>query len=655
MIKKITLSLALTATLIQAQEVTLEPLTITSSIAKQDELSSTSSVEIYTDKDIEKARVQNIYQFLNEQTSLITMPSFGNPHAQKLDMRGYGITDGYQNIVVTLNGRRMNNIDLVPQLLSSIPPSSIKRIEILKSSGIVLNGDGANAGVINITTKQDNKKELTMYGGSFKTFGASLYLGHSDKKVSVSALLDTFRSEGQRDLTSSQNKKDEQQLGNGRVDVAIRATDALELRLAGQFSKTSTHYAGSLTKAEYDEDPTQHGQSNFGASEQKYDSNVFSTGLTYSINDELEYNVDGHIERKKSEFVTYSSVANYKYDSLKTSFDYDNDDDFVASLGAEFFEGEREGFGSTTSKNNAAAFIMTNYKFGKSSVTAGYRFEEVTYKTHSATQAQISQNDQLHGAELGYNYTFDKQNSVALSYSRSYQAPDIDRFYITKRDPTTFVAIGKEFNGFLEPMKANNYNLAYNNFTADNKLKIAVYYIDLENEIYYYSDPTFVASSNTNIDESHKYGFELYDRYVINKYFNATFNYNYVQAIIDKEIQTDGNGNVEDYSGNHLPGVSDHNVKVSLDYLPTKELQFVLTQVYRSEAYAANDFGNSFIQKQDAYTSTDIAVNYAKDNYEIFGKITNFFNQSNGLWIKDDAIYPVNFQRSVIAGLKLKF
>jgi iron complex outermembrane receptor protein len=34
---------------------------------------------------------------------------------------------------------------------------------------------------------------------------------------------------------------------------------------------------------------------------------------------------------------------------------------------------------------------------------------------------------------------------------------------------------------------------------------------------------------------------------------------------------------------------------------------------------------------------------YEKKTWEVFDKINNIFNQSNGIWIKDDSVYPVNF------------
>ncbi len=640
------LSVALLSQL-NAQEITLKPLEVTSTAIKTDELKSTDAVEIYTAKDIEKAHVQNLYEFLNKETSVITAPGYGNPFTQKIDMRGYGITDGYENIVITLNGRRLNNIDMIPQLLGSISPASIKRIEIIKSSGIVANGDGANAGVINITTKDSNDKEITLYGGAYNTVDGSFYVGQTSDTLNISASGEAQKNGGIRKVNMN-NDKDSSKLATGTFNLSYRPVAALELRLGAAFAKTDVFYAGSLTEDEYKKDPTQATTLGY-ESHQKYDTNSVSAGITYYINDKLSLDIDGNHEKKKSQYVPYSP-ANYIYDSAKTHLDYENNKLFITA-GLDAFNGERDGYGNQTSKNNLAAYLMARYSLGKNSFKAGYRYETVTYK-YSATGVESLKDDhKLNGAELGYNYAFDNKQSFFANYAHSYQAPDIDRFFATTYAPPTYTPV-VSFNSFINPMTANNYTLGYNNIQTTNKFKLSLYYIDLKDEIYYYKDPVAFGgnSKNTNIDKSHKYGLDLYDKYIVNQKFNVTLNYNYVQAIIDKEKQ-----NGEDFSGNKLPGVSDHNVKAMLNYLPNKRTTLSLTQVWRSEAYAANDFGNSFSQKQDAYNSTDIAATYTTKKWEVFAKINNLFNQKNGLWIKDDAIYPVNFTTTAMAGFRLKY
>ena len=646
MYNTIKLSLLAVALLSQlhAEEISLAPLAITSTTIKTDELKSTDAVEIYTQKDIEKAHVQNIYEFLNQQTSLTTMPSYGNPFTQLIDMHGYGTSNGNQNVVITLNGRKLNNIDSVPQLLSSISPSSISRIEIIKSSGIVMGGDGANAGVINIITKQNNDKEVSFYMGNYGLVDGSFYLGHTDDRVSISASGEAQKSDGIRDIDANGNK-DANKFSTGTFNLAYTPNDSLELRLGAATSNVDVIYAGALTKEQYNDNPKQKSAYSI---HQILKTSSLNLGTTYDINDKLSLNIDASHEYKTSDYIPSYGLYSYTYNALKSSLDYTSQH-ISLSVGYDGFYGDRTQTGNKTTKDNNALLAMSRFDFGKNSFKAGYRFEKVSYE-YKESAKDLKQDDNLNGVELGYNYTLNKENSFFANYAHAYNAPVIDAFFVTVYAPPTY-APSTAFNDFIKPMKTDNYTLGYNNFQKNNKLKLSIYYINLTDEIYLSKAFPGDFGTNTNIDKSHKYGLDFYDKYLINNQINVALNYNYVQAIIDKEIGTSG----DDYAGNKLPGVSDHNVKATLNYLPNRYATLALTQVWRSEAYAADDFNNNFAQKQDAYNSTDISATYAKDNWEVFAKINNLFNQKNGLWIKDDAIYPVNFTTTAMAGLKLKY
>ncbi|MFA7353672.1 MAG: TonB-dependent receptor, partial [Sulfurimonadaceae bacterium] len=524
---------------------------------------------------------------------------------------------------------------MVAPLLSAISVASIERMEIIKSSGIVVAGDGANAGVINITTKKNSSKEITVYMGTHGTADGSFYLGHNDEKLSVSASGEAQKSDGVRNINTN-GDKDESSLTTGTFNVAFLPSDALELRAGASFARTDVIYASYLTLDEYNGDPNQAGATNWGATEQTFDTDAIGGGFSYYINDKTSFNFDANREEKQSNYITYSSVADYVYNSAKAAFNYESKNMAVVA-GVDGFYGERTAYGNETSKDNIAGFVMSNFAFENHSIKAGARVEEVSYD-YKDTTSSLQDDHSLYGAELGYNYTFDKEKSVFANYAHAYQAPDIDRFF----------SYGS-FNGFIDPMKTNSFTLGFNYIMPNNKLKISLFYVDLKDEIYYYADPAWINSKNTNIDKSHKYGLDIYDKWLVTDEFNVALNYNYVQAKIDEEIE-----NGEDYSGNDLPGVSDHNIKATFSYLPNKNTTLALTQVYRSKAYAANDFNNNFAQKQEAYKITDISITYTKDSLELFAKINNLFNQKNGLWVQDDAIYPINFTTTAIAGFKLK-
>ncbi|MFA6196811.1 MAG: TonB-dependent receptor [Sulfurimonas sp.] len=639
-IKLSLISVALLSQIHAEEVINLKPLTITSTAIQTDELKSTDAIEVYTSEDIEKAHVQNVYEFLNSQTSVTTMPSYGNPFSQLIDIHGYGASSGNQNIVITINGRKLNNIDGVSQLLSSISPASVSRIEIIKSGGIVTAGDGANGGVINITTKKNNDKEVTFYGGTYGVLDGSFYFGHSDEKISISASGEAQKSSGSRAIDSNDNK-DENKLSTGTFALSYAQTKELELRLGASFARTDVLYASYLTEEEYKSNPLQKSNSFFPSTHQLFDTDAISAGSTYKISDDLSLKIDGNHENKKSLYVL-SDPSYYNYNSAKISLDYVREMASL-SLGYDGFYGDRKASSNTTTKNNNAGFLMSELYLGENTIKAGYRFEDVGYRYNDASK-DLNQNEILHGAELGYNHALSQESSLFVNYAHSYQAPNIDTFF--KTDYSNWPIITSSFDGLIKSMQANNYTLGYNNINAKNKFKASVYFIDLRDEIYLHM-PDY---KNTNINKSHKYGLDVYDKYLISDMWNVALNYNFVQAIIDEEKEGGDN-----YAGNKLPGVSDHNAKATLSYLPTPHATIALTQNYRSEAYAANDFNNNFSQKQDAYMTTDISATYAKDTYEVFAKINNLFNQSNGMWIQDNAIYPMNFTTTAIAGLKLKY
>jgi len=636
------ISVALLSQLNAEQTVKLAPLTITSTAIETDELKSTDAVEVYTQEDIEKAHVRNVYEFLSKNTSIFTTSAYGNPFIQKLDMRGYGVENGYQNIVVTINGRKMNNVDMVAPLLSSISPSSIKKIEIVKSSGIVLGGDGANAGAINIITKQGNDKEVSFYMGNNGTFDGSFYLGHRGEKLSINASGEAQTSDGIRDIDTDGNK-DENSFETGTFNLAYTPTEELELRLGASLTRTDVIYTGTMTESEYKDDPTQQGSVDYGwgpipssSTHQQYDSKVLHAGASYYLDESLSFNVDISNENKESDYITYGSVTDYDYKTLNANLDY-NTKSFSLILGLDGFDGSLDLTNTMVTnleleKTNKAAYVMSEFYLSNVTLKAGYRYEKIKFNKRNAENKE----DSLNGVEVGVNYLLDDKSSFFVNYSHSYQSAQLDRL---------FSYFSGAFTGYVEPSEANNYTVGYSNILDTNKFKISAYYIDLTNEIYY--DP--FGYQNTNIDKSHKYGLDIYDKYIINKEFNVALNYNYVQAIIDEEIE-----NGDNYAGNELPGVSNHNIKATISYLPNKNTTLSLTQIYRSEAYAAEDFNNNFSQKQDAFNSTDISVTYTEDNWEVFAKINNLFDQSNGLWIHDDAIYPVNYTTTAIAGFKLK-
>ena len=92
-------------------KITLNPTELSSNYFNDVDTYAPFSSEVYTQDDIKNSKATNIYDFLSQNTSLSLAPSSGNRFSKKISARGYGLTIGSHNLVVTLNGRRLNNID----------------------------------------------------------------------------------------------------------------------------------------------------------------------------------------------------------------------------------------------------------------------------------------------------------------------------------------------------------------------------------------------------------------------------------------------------------------------------------------------------------------------------------------------------------------
>jgi iron complex outermembrane receptor protein len=611
--------------------------TIISMPFENTEMTTASSTEIYTSTEIKKSHANNVYQFLNEQTTITTLPSYGNPYSQQIDLRGYGITNGYENIVITVDGRRLNNIDMAPQLLSAISIDNIEQIEIIKGSGSVVYGDGATAGVINIVTKGQSNNYIKAYQGNNGTKYRSISLGYTANDIIINAMSDYYTTDGE--------KKDNSYSKNKLINIQYFPNDDLELRAKRTFSNINVKYANSLTLNEFNNDI----QKDKGFTEQIFNSYVTSLGSTYNINQNISIDIDFNDEDKLSE---YSSgfKSNYRYRSTKSKLNITKDN-FKVVLGLEKFNGDRIGSSNTTTKNNEALFISSDYKLTKNTkISSGVRYEEVEYRYSPNTSTDIEDNEYLMAYDIGFNHSLNNSQSIFINYNKAFQAPDIDRFF-----KSTWVNNGGNwtqtttFNSFINPSISKTLNIGFNDIQDNNKLKTTIFRTNLTNEIYYYKTGAR-SGINTNIDKSHKYGLEVYDKYKFNDNYYTSLNYSYIIAKIDNENEANGA-----YNGKNLPGVSKHNITVDFGFNINK-YSGVLSHKYRSDAYASEDLSNSFLQKQKAYNSTNLTLSYRySQDIEIFAKAENIFNKKNGLWIADDKIYPVNYTTTFYVGMKASF
>jgi len=653
-------SLTFSATASSAETIALDNVTVKANRFERKDTDTTYASEIHTAAQIEASGAATLYDYLAQQTSLNILSSYGNKATPSINLRGYGNETGYQNVVITVDGQRLNNIDQSSQLLGAIPLGNIERIEITKGSGSVLYGDGATAGSIQIYTK--NKTGVTLSGsvGSNGQDNEYINAGISEKYFDLSASIARDQNDGFSKKDSTGNK--DASLSNAQnFKLRIKPTDNLKLILEGTNSRNDFRYVNSLTAAEFKADPRGNGGHIY--THQNIDSDLMRYGIEYNMTNGLKIAANHYQENKTSEYVAWYASGKYDYDYSSNDISLSYENDIISAItGYQSFDGNRKaganafGPANTTTKNNEAFFLQTEYRpvwlIEDLTLSAGARYENIEHEYKSSLGATLKDSNHLNAWDIGINYHINPETSLFANYNNSFQAPDIDRFFA--QDYSSYPVVKTVFNGFINPAQVRTLNVGLNHSTPKNKLKLTAFYSNLDDEIYYNK----VTDSNTNLDKSHKYGLEIQDNFILNSKLNASLIYNYTRAIIDRQAEVFNNKN--------LPSTPKHTIVANINYQFYENANLNLNHNYRSAAYSIGNFTNDNGFKQKHYESTNMTVSYKFKNYNIFASVNNLFKHENSLavvatdyssWPYTDynALYPVDFVRTWRIGMKADF
>jgi len=625
----------------------MDPVIVTATKFKTKDTKATYASEVYTQEDLDRSGAIDLYEFLHQNTSVTVAPSYGNRLSQMIDVRGFGLVEGFKNVAITVDGRRLNNIDSVPQRLSDIAINNIDRIEITKGSGSVVYGDGATGGSIQIYTRNTTD---TVIQGSFGNYGintGSFTTGLSKDDFVFSLSGSHYQQDGFSDAAPDGNK-DRGSSKNYSTKLKYFPTESSEFFIEKDHAYTNIRYANPLSNATFESDPGSNYKTTAGFTDytfEKSSTDNLTLGGSIVLTPNLDINLD-YTHQNKDIITGTSAPSDYQSNAINTDVSY-RTGPFQITSGIQAIRGKRKNAYGTGSKHNTGIFVQTNYDAGNTALSIGARKELIYY-----TFIETTGDNNEESFDIGLNRTVNDNLSVFSNFNYAFLSPDIDRWF-------NYDGV---FNGFLTPTRTQTLNLGLNHVTQKNKLKATVFGMKLRKE-QFYNHKTF---KNTNIDKSHKYGLELQNTYNFNNDLSTTISYTYIQAIIDGIGWFSALGCSDACKGHYLPGVSDHNLTLGINYTPTIKSRVVLTQIFRSEAYALEDFDNSLFDKNAAFTSTDLSYRYklkSEDknalfswrDAELIAKIENLFAQSNGLQLRNDVVYPIQFTRNISLGAKINF
>lgn len=636
------LSLAVLTSL-QAQTMDAGSVTVSATRVEFNEKDAPYAVEVHSRTDIAESGAVSLFDYLSKFTGLQVASAYGDNNSPFISMRGYGLENGHQNMVISLNGQRLNNIDMSTPVMGSISLQDIERIEITKGTGSTLYGDGAMAGTVQIITKPLDGGRVQFHAGNKGSNGWGTQVGTHKDGIQLSASADGRDFAGYVDK-DSRGYRDANKASNWHVDGGWSNSSNVQLKAFVNHSEIDSRYNNSMSEAQWKSNP----YVNKGLSHQQYQIDSWGTSTDIALASDVNLGLSHQDQSKHSDYLSAASYPIiYDYRSQNSEATLSGK---VASLrwitGAQISEGTRTNAQGQMQKNNHAMFAQLHKSWERLSWMLGGRDERVRYKSFMSTNGNLEKDHHLPQWETGLNFSQSEAVSWFGTFSKTYQAPDVDRFFSPIYD-VNWDVVGQSFNSFIVPAKAQTVTLGFNHQNASNKFKLALFRSNLQNEIYYDS----VGGNNTNLDKSHKEGIELQDVWTLNRQISLRANYAYTVAKID-----DANSTNPAYNGKELPGVSKNMFLWGARWQPVAKHALNLSQTWRSQAYALSDFTNSATQRQPTYRSTDLSYQYAfTKETQIFTSVNNLLSDNNALVTRNNAFYAVDFSRTWRVGLKTTF
>ncbi len=559
-----------------------------------------------------------------------------NGGGEVVSLRGISSENSASNVMILVDGRRLNNNDISRPDLNSVFIGSIERVEIFQGSAAVLYGDQAVGGVINIITKDNYFAGADGLEGS-----VNLSIGSYNKRALQASVTEKFSQNlwfsGDFDFLDTDNYRDHTaaEKSSSQLRMDYQKNDSLfyvELeRVNDNFERS-----GGLTLAELEQDRTQV-LSNFTNDFSNTETDIARIGVEAKLSEQWLYKVDAFT--REAEQVSISSGRTFTGSQSETERSHGGLNprlsgkyklgagDLSILLGADYNVSDIVfGWGRENQQTTRDIFFQTTVPLTrKFDVVFGSRKSKVQDELidPSLYPSGTEFKNSTTASELGLAFSPNKNMRYYLRVAESYRLAKVDEQAYTSPgvlglDPQT--GLSKEMGADLNIDKST--------------ISVNIYELALEDEIIYDSTaPTpvggFFAGANVNADKSLRKGVSLAYNYAQPAY-QLGFNVNSVDAKFDSGAN----------SGNDIPFVADITTGVFFNYSGIKNTNIRLDSTYVGDRFAVSDNANSG-EKVDSYSVFNLTTIYRLNNRSYQFKVNNLFDEEYESYVVEgsDRVY----------------
>ena len=616
-----------------------------------------ATVSVITKEEIEKSNAKNVGEILTQIPGVYVYHTYGTPVEGKMSLRGFDTT-GSERVLIMADGVPLNSgSDNYVQFTKMPPLASVERIEIVKGPASALYGGCAMGGVINIITKKGSIKPTYTVETEFGRYGERLYrseAGGTAGKFNYRISNGYREGDGYRDNTEYTRRT-----VGGKLGLDLDETQ--EFILDFDYQNSHIAYAGSLTEAQYKDDPKQSPAPCVGyldssrvALRYNKEINEYNRIETLLFTTDYGYDYDGRYSsgnayRWMADINTTGGEIRYKltYPLL------DMESSFLTGLSLKFDDVGYDDYYKGVHRIDThcenlswAGYLQEEITpIEPLTLTLGVRYDKAEYDTYRHIHYKhgdgttASESFDKFSPKFGALYRLTEDINLFTNISKAFNPPSSNR-----------ISYSSYANPDLGPEEAMNYELGLKGLFFDKlSLQLSGYWMNVKDEIVseYVGAPTYYRYYNSG-KARHK-GIEAETNLWIVEGLSAFVNVNFQEAKFrDYKVSS-----TIIYDDRTLPHVPKRTFAWGLRYEHPIGITYNINANYRSDAYADN--ANAYIIP--SRTIWDTRLDYEREfkgvDFGFYVGIRNMFNKKYYENMSSSGkIYPA-YPRNYIFGLKL--
>lgn len=621
------------------------------------------NVTVIEAADIERSTAQTLGELLDRLANLHLRGFDGNDRRASIDIRGMGDT-AQSNVIIVVDGIRLNETDLSGADLTTIPLAQIERIEVLRGGGSVRYGDGAVGGVIDIRTRARS--------GSRRTATASVRLASANLREAsayASATVGPWRvatdwrrllTDGYRDNGSLDTRTTSLELGArfDHIDLWLRTSDHRDhAGLPGPVDKQafdSGERGRRSTRFPHDYSETHDRRhalgfiidlGDAGSLELQYSRRMRDNPWIMGFNPLLSAEQQrGEIRTRRDE-IHLAHLIDFELGQRKFSLrsGYDRLDgsylrrengrhvvDSSTALHGEvlshgYYTQLTAGLGSTTAltlgyRDSRFATREREDRLQRVCEWIAIPFPPFVMPTNCSDRWQTTGRHQARwsnsAAELGLSWQPSSRLTLFAGGARHFRSPNIDELMLA--------ADG------LAPQRGTTVEGGMRYVAGrQGRVALTVFRMDVRDEIHYGVDPLTNQSVNRNHEApTRRLGLELEARWQAHPRLRLDSSIGYVRARFLGR-------------GTEMPHVPRLTASMQMELMLPHAIRWTVAGRHVGRRYDGNDLDNTLYPTLPAYTIWDSAVHARIGQFEISAGINNIADKAYSTLAYSGSVYPM--------------